>query len=605
MTLPVNGYVQQVEVVVGGTLPRAGYVQPVESSGGGGLVTGSGAAGQVTFWTGAQTVSGNNALFWDNTNVRLTVGAAYIYTAGTQNLFIGKTAGNLALAGNQNVGIGESALASLTTAAGQFNTMCGYQAGMHVTSGHSNTGFGTQALFSVTTGINNSAVGYSFPLLTTGQQNAGLGDNSAANAVTNVSCTAIGYQALFTSTGDSNCTAVGANALYTLNGANNNTAVGVGALTLNQTGANNTGIGQAVLGAITSGGNNCGLGQAAGGTLTTGDHGTFLGTAADANGTGYSYACAIGAGAIVGASSTMALGGTSTAAVSVVINGTTAGRRLDIIDASNAQLRLSQASASKYGEFQIDSSGNLTYAATGTLVTLNAVSLAVGTTPATTGQIRIPNNQAINARNAANSSNLNLIFADGSNQVNVGVNAIFDTSGNLSIGTTPATSGVLRIPNNTSINSRNAANTSNLNLIFADASNNVNVGVNAIFNTSGNLSLGATPAASGQLRMVSAGTIRFRNAGNTADIIAFGVDGSDNVTVGGSNAAGIAFANFNTGFFGTAPVAKQSSAGDTTYADSGATVVHSAGTFTGGTGATGYTIGDIVKALKNYGLLTA
>ncbi len=30
MTLPVTGYVQQVEVVVGGTLPRAGFVQPVE-----------------------------------------------------------------------------------------------------------------------------------------------------------------------------------------------------------------------------------------------------------------------------------------------------------------------------------------------------------------------------------------------------------------------------------------------------------------------------------------------------------------------------------------------------------------------------------------------
>lgn len=41
------------------------------------------------------------------------------------------------------------------------------------------------------------------------------------------------------------------------------------------------------------------------------------------------------------------------------------------------------------------------------------------------------------------------------------------------------------------------------------------------------------------------------------------------------------------------------------YADSGAVVVHSAGTFTGGVGASAYTIGDIVLAMKNYGLLAS
>lgn len=39
-----------------------------------GTVTGSGAAGQVTYWTGASTVSGNNNLFWDIANERLGVG---------------------------------------------------------------------------------------------------------------------------------------------------------------------------------------------------------------------------------------------------------------------------------------------------------------------------------------------------------------------------------------------------------------------------------------------------------------------------------------------------------------------------------------------------
>lgn len=37
-------------------------------------ISGSGAAGQVTYWTGASAVSGSNNLFWDNTNSRLGIG---------------------------------------------------------------------------------------------------------------------------------------------------------------------------------------------------------------------------------------------------------------------------------------------------------------------------------------------------------------------------------------------------------------------------------------------------------------------------------------------------------------------------------------------------
>jgi hypothetical protein len=44
------------------------------SGGGGGGISGSGASGQVTFWTGASSVSGSNNLFWDDTNNRLGIG---------------------------------------------------------------------------------------------------------------------------------------------------------------------------------------------------------------------------------------------------------------------------------------------------------------------------------------------------------------------------------------------------------------------------------------------------------------------------------------------------------------------------------------------------
>jgi hypothetical protein len=44
--------------------------------GGGGGITGSGSAGQATFWTGASAISGDNAFFWDNTNKRLGINTA-------------------------------------------------------------------------------------------------------------------------------------------------------------------------------------------------------------------------------------------------------------------------------------------------------------------------------------------------------------------------------------------------------------------------------------------------------------------------------------------------------------------------------------------------
>lgn len=48
---------------------------------GGGGITGTGAAGQVAFWTGASAQSGDNAIFWDNTNKRLGLGTT---TPGTR-----------------------------------------------------------------------------------------------------------------------------------------------------------------------------------------------------------------------------------------------------------------------------------------------------------------------------------------------------------------------------------------------------------------------------------------------------------------------------------------------------------------------------------------
>jgi len=46
------------------------------SLGGGGGISGSGTAGQVTYWSGTSAVTGSNNLFWDNTNGRLGIGTS-------------------------------------------------------------------------------------------------------------------------------------------------------------------------------------------------------------------------------------------------------------------------------------------------------------------------------------------------------------------------------------------------------------------------------------------------------------------------------------------------------------------------------------------------
>lgn len=62
----------------------------------------------------------------------------------------------------------------------------------------------------------------------------------------------------------------------------------------------------------------------------------------------------------------------------------------------------------------------------------------------------------------------------------------------------------------------------------------------------------------------------------------------------------------NIGFYGTSPVSQANTTGTTAGFTAGAgTTVVSGSTFTGNTGATAYTIGDVVNALKRVGLMAA
>jgi hypothetical protein len=60
------------------------------------------------------------------------------------------------------------------------------------------------------------------------------------------------------------------------------------------------------------------------------------------------------------------------------------------------------------------------------------------------------------------------------------------------------------------------------------------------------------------------------------------------------------------GFYNATPVVQQAGTGETTGATGGSgTTVHTNATFTGNVGSAAYTISDVVKALKNLGLLAS
>lgn len=60
------------------------------------------------------------------------------------------------------------------------------------------------------------------------------------------------------------------------------------------------------------------------------------------------------------------------------------------------------------------------------------------------------------------------------------------------------------------------------------------------------------------------------------------------------------------GFFGKAPVARTASSGDvTSFVAGSGTASKSDSTWTGASGSTAYTVGDIVTILKAYGLIAS
>ncbi len=163
------------------------------------------------------------------TGIFFVDGNRFLHNFGTDNVFLGKDAGNLTNSGGtNNIGIGMNALSSLTngdyniaigdealfshTGASGQNIAIGYQAGKNITTGYGNVSIGHNADWSQQGGIQNVVIGRyaganigvhtkSYNVLigggsgfsVSGYYNVCLGASAGRNATTET--IAIGYQA--------------------------------------------------------------------------------------------------------------------------------------------------------------------------------------------------------------------------------------------------------------------------------------------------------------------------------------------------------------------------------------------------------------------------
>ncbi len=229
------------------------------------IPSGSGTTNQVAFWSSSGVLSGENDLYWDNTNNRLGIGIAspnqqleltgafqlplttssttgVIYKGGTRfmhdydppsnngsNTFLGVDAGNFTMTGSMpadasyNTGVGKEALTAITS--GFSNSAVGSYALRANTTGSFNTAVGAEALYTNSTGNGNTATGddalYSN---TTGGSNSGYGSYALRSNSTASENTAMGYNSLRLNTTAGRNTGLGNNALYTQSYSNGGTA---------------------------------------------------------------------------------------------------------------------------------------------------------------------------------------------------------------------------------------------------------------------------------------------------------------------------------------------------------------------------------------------
>jgi hypothetical protein len=277
----------------------------------------------------------------------------FIHNYGSDNFFAAVNAGNLYMTGSSNIGLGINVLH--LNIDGMANTAVGTNALYYNTHGSTNTAVGMNALYANITGSSNTASGNNalssnidgnsntangMEALfsnTTGNFNTASGMDALFSNINGGFNTAYGYSALYTNkNGDFN-TASGTMSLYSNTSGKMNTADGLYSLYSNTQGNNNTAIGANSLYSNTTGNSNVAIGYQAGLTEvssngnTVGTKNVFIGANAGPSvSTQINNAIAIGYQAHVGASNSMALGGTGADAVNVGIGTASPSERLDV-----------------------------------------------------------------------------------------------------------------------------------------------------------------------------------------------------------------------------------------------------------------------------------
>jgi len=359
-------------------------------------------------------------------------------TTGASNSAFGRDSLQTNTTGTYNVAIGASALFSNTTAS--YSTAVGFQAAYYNTTGKV-TAFGSGALNANTTGVSNSAVGGTDGVSvgaalagnTTGSYNTAMGGGALNSNTTASNNTAVGFQAGYYNTtgsshvfvgyqaGKSNTTgnvlvAVGERALLSNTTGDYNTAIGATALLSNTTGTNNSSLGLSSLYSNTTGSNNIAVGHQTLYSNTTGNNNTAVGYQAVYSNTTASGITAVGYQA----------GYSNTTGIEQTLIGAAAGRSLTT-GKSNTFIGVGAGYSATTGDGNVFIGAGVAGSlySSGYYVTTGSKNSILGNYNGNQGGLDI--------RTASNY----IVLSDGDGNPR----GIFDSSGNLLVGTTSAGGG--------------------------------------------------------------------------------------------------------------------------------------------------------------------